>query len=63
MLANTFTNVKTAKKYSNQNREPVAFIVVMGLLNVHPFNRGKNAANNETTEKIKSRPLNKTFKQ
>jgi len=51
MLANTFTSVKTAKKYSSRNRETVAFIVVMGLLNVHQFNRGKIAANNETTEK------------
>ncbi len=44
MLANTFTSVKTAKKYSSQNRETVAFIVVMGLLNVHQSSEGQNAA-------------------
>jgi hypothetical protein len=51
MLANTFTSVKTAKKYSSLNRETVAFIVVMGLINVRQFNWGEIAANNETTEK------------
>ncbi|MFT7377423.1 MAG: hypothetical protein ACJAUR_000970 [Ulvibacter sp.] len=55
MLANTFTNVKTAKKYSSQNRETVAFIVVMGLLNVHQFNRGEIAANNANIGLTKNR--------
>ena len=50
MLANISTNVKSANKFLNQNKETVVFIVVTEVFLVHQFSRTKNVADGQKTE-------------
>ncbi|SDM46807.1 hypothetical protein SAMN04488084_10747 [Pedobacter antarcticus] len=52
MLANISTNVKSANKFLNQNKETVVFIAVTEMFLVHPFSKTKNVANGQKTKKV-----------
>ena len=50
MLANIFTNVKSANMFLNQSNATVVFIVVMEMFLVHLFSKTKNVANGYKTK-------------
>ncbi len=50
MLANIFTNVKSANKLLNQSKATVVFIAVTEMFLVHPSNKTKNVANGQKTK-------------
>ena len=52
MLANISTNVKSANKFLNQNKETVVFIAVTEMFLVHPFSKTKNVAKKANAKAI-----------